>query len=193
MRSIYWGNARVSGIQRLIYNMLHLRLNGRNDLSQGHIEDSTLFWGDLCRQKITYVRNFVFGDINTLKVCPMMPYHDPARPFANYWFAASEGANVSSFTSMTRERNQERLVKEGGACIMYTHFAKGFLDRGRIHGQFKMLMERLSRLNGWFVPVSTLLDFILQARGTHIITQTERCELERRWIWHKVVHTRGRS
>jgi hypothetical protein len=191
--SIYWGSARVSGIQRLLYNLLNLRMNGRNDLSQGHIENGPLFWGDLCREKVKYMRNFVFCDINTLKACPVMPYHDPARPFVNYWFAASEGANVHSFTSLTSEKHQERLVTEGGASIMYTHFAKGFLDRGRINGRFKMLMERLSKMNGWFVPVSTLLDFMLQARGRHVITHAERRRLERRWIWHKIVHTRGRT
>jgi hypothetical protein len=191
--SIYWGSARVSGVQRLVYNLLNLRLNGNNHLSQGHIEDSSLFWGDLCREKIKYVRNFVFGDINTLKVCPVMPYHDPARPFTNYWFAASEGANIKSFTSLTNEKHQERLAREGGASIMYTHFAKGFIDRGRINGRFKMLMERLSKMNGWFVPVSTLLDFMLQARGHQVITDAERCRLERRWIWHKIVNTHGRS
>ncbi len=84
-------------------------------------------------------------------------------------------------------------MKEGGACIMYTHLAAGFLENGRINGRFKALMERLSKLNGWFVPVHTLLDFILQARGNHCITQAERNDLERRWLWHKVFNTRGTS
>jgi hypothetical protein len=191
--SIYWGSARVSGVHRLIYNVLNLKLDGKNNLSQGHIEACPLFWGDLCRENIKYVRNFVFGDINTLKACPAMPYHDSARPFVNYWFAASEGANIESFNAMISEDNQERLIREGGACILYTHFGKGFLRKGRMNGRFKILMERLSKMNGWFVPVSTLLDFILQARGHHVISQAERSDLESRWILHKIIHTRGRS
>jgi hypothetical protein len=191
--NIYWGNARVSGVRRLIYNALTLRMNGGSSLSQGHIEGSPLFWGDLCREKIKYVRNFVYGDINTLKACPVMPYHDPARPFVNYWFASSEGANVDSFNATASEINQDRLAREGGACIIYTHLAAGFLDKGRIHGRFRMIMERLSKMNGWFVPVSTLLDYILRTRGHHVITQKERNALEGRWMWHKIAHTRGRS
>jgi hypothetical protein len=191
--SIYWGNARVSGVRRLIYNALTLRMNEGSSLSQGHIEGSPLFWGDLCREKIKYVRNFVYGDINTLKACPVMPYHDPARPFVNYWFASSEGANVDSFNATASEGNQDRLVREGGACIIYTHLAAGFVEKGRIHGRFRMIMERLSKMNGWFVPVSTLLDYILHTRGHHVITQKERKALEGRWMWHKIAHTRGRS
>ena len=173
--------------------MLHLGPSRKKVVSEGHIKNSPLFWGDLCREKIKYVRNFTFGDINTLKACPMMPYHDPARPYVNYWFASSEGARIESFNAMMSEDNQDRLVREGGACIMYAHLASGFLENGKINTRFKVLMERLSRMNGWFVPVHTLLDFILQVRGEHTITQAERIALERKWLWHKIVHTRGRS
>ena len=192
--NIYWGSARMSGVQRLIYKLLlNGELNREGVVSEGHIEASPLFWGDLCRSKIKYVRNFVLEDINTLKACPLMPYHDPARPYVNHWFAASEGHSLESFNAMMSEQNQDRLASEGGACIMYTHLAKGFLENRKINSRFKVLMERLSRMNGWFVPVRTVLDFILQTRGNHVITHAERNDLERRWLWHKIVHTRGRT
>jgi hypothetical protein len=138
--SIYWGSARVSGVRRLIHNTLNLRRNGNANLSQGHIEGSPLFWGDLCREKTKYVRNFVFGDVNTFKDCPVMPYHDPARPFVNYWFASSEGVNVNSFNVTVSEASQDRLAGEGGACIMYAHFASRFLQNGRLNSLFKILL-----------------------------------------------------
>jgi hypothetical protein len=191
--NIYWGSARVSGMHRFVYNLLNLRFKGSSNVSEGHLEGSALFWGDLCREKVKYVRNFVYGDVNTLKVCPVMPYHDSARPFVNYWFASSEGANVDSFNATVSEANQDRLADEGGACIMYTHFASRFLENGKIDGRFRKLMHRLSKMNGWFVPVSTLLDYILLMRGHHVITQNERKALESRWMWHKITHTRGRS
>ena len=122
-----------------------------------------------------------------------MPYHDPFRPYVNYWFGGSEGPRVESFVAMTSEANQDRLIKEGGACIMYTHLAAGFIEKGTINKRFKLLMERLSRMNGWFVPASTLLDHILKTRGNHTITQEERHILERKWLWHKLFHTGGRS
>lgn len=191
--SIYWGNARISGALRIVYNLLNLYTNRRPLISEGHIEGSPLFWGDLCRDKMKYVRNFAFNDINTFKSCPLMPYHDPDRPFVNYWFSASEGPNITSFNAVLNEDSQDRLVREGGACIMYTHFASGFCENGRMNRRFAELMNRLSQLNGWFVPVSTLLDFILHKRGNYIITARERSDLQKRWIWHKIAHTHGRS
>lgn len=194
LESIYWGSERLSGLCRLIYDVINMRRIGeRNESFQGHVERSPLFWGDICQEKIKYVRNFVFGDINTLRASPVMPYHDPARPFVNYWFASSEGANVDSFNTTLSENNLDRLAYEGGACIMYTHFAYRFLENGKINGRFRKLMERLSKMNGWFVPVSTLLDYILLTRGHHVITPNERKALEGRWMWHKITHTRGRS
>jgi hypothetical protein len=182
--ALYWGNARVSGFNRIIYD-LYTRRRNRNRY-RGHVEGDKYYWGDICRDKIKYVRNFVFGDINTLKACPFMPYHDPDRPLVNYWFASSEGPLVESFNQCISESRQDRLEEEGGACIMYTHLSSGFLREGRIDSRFQFLMERLSKKNGWFVPVSELLDFLLEVNGRHIITGSERWHLENRWLLHKM-------
>ena len=154
---------------------------------EGHVEASPLFWGDLCLEKIRYVRNFTFGQINTLHVCPLMPYYDLDRPFVNRWFAATEGPDIGRFATMLREENQDRLAAEGGACIMYTHFAQGFTENGRINQQFKALMMRLSKMNGWFVPVHTLLDFLVTTRNGHAISTVERHQLERRWCSTRIL------
>src|ERR1041385_2008787 len=118
----------------------------------GHVPGSAEFWGDLCQQQIRYVRNFVFSEINTLKVCPWMPYHDPLRPFVNLWYASSEGAQAPQFLETIREENQERLEEERGCCIMYTHFGLGYYRDGRLAPRFVELMTRLAKRNGWFVP-----------------------------------------
>jgi hypothetical protein len=186
---IYWGNYRLTGSHEKLYNLL-LR-NKYKGLFQGHIESSPLFWGDVCREKVKYVRNFVFGNINTLDACPFMPYHDPMRPYVNYWFASSQGPVASSFISTVSEKNQDRLAAEGGACIMYTHLAGGFTENGRIHPRFKFLMERLAKMNGWFVPVRTLLDYLLATNGHHDITSRDRNSLERKWLKFKIFNTRG--
>jgi hypothetical protein len=181
--NLYWGEGRVSGAQRLIYNLL-TRFQNRNKFF-GHVAGHPCFWGDLCRERITYVRNFVFGEINTLKACPYMPYHDPDRPLVNQWYASSEGANVNSFVRTIQEEAQDRLEAEGGASIMYTHFGHGYWKDGQLNPRFVELMTRLSRKNGWFVPVGTLLDHLRAQRGELVLTARQRGELERRWIWHK--------
>ncbi len=182
--NLYWGSARLTGLYRTAYNTLtRYRFNKK---FRGHIEGDELFWGDLCRERIRYVRNFVYPDINTLKACPVMPYHDPDRPYVNQWFASSEGPKLESFLACLSETNQDRLESEGGACIMYTHLASGFFVDGKLNARFCELMTRLSRKDGWFMPVSTLLDYVVQKRGAHTITPSERAQLERRWLRHKL-------
>ncbi|HEX5481567.1 MAG TPA: hypothetical protein VFZ08_02955 [Terriglobia bacterium] len=181
--SVYWGENRVTGMQRHVYNLL---TRGKNrGTSHGHEKEHPFFWGDLCKEKIKYVRNFVFDSINTLQKCPFMPYYDPVRPYVNYWFASSEGSNVKAFTRQVAEENQERLEAEGGACIMYVHFGHGFYENGALDSNFRSRMERLARRNGWFVPVSTLLDYLLARKEKTEISDHERASLERKWLMHK--------
>ncbi len=181
--NIYWGDARLSGNRRRAYKLL----NFRGLCFHGHREESPYFWGDLCRDHIDYVRNFITGDLNTLKSYPCMPYYDPERPFVKQWFSSSEGPDLHSFTRTISEANQDRLEAEGGACIMYTHFAAGFQDtNGDLNRRFKDLVKRLASKNGWFVPVATFLDYVRQQRGEQVIDATERARMERQWIKHKI-------
>ncbi|MEM6791025.1 MAG: hypothetical protein AAF928_12765 [Myxococcota bacterium] len=187
--AIYWGAARVSGAHRFAYRAL----NGFRDRSFfGHVEGDRRFWGDLCRQRIRYVRNFVFEDIDTSEACPMMPYHDPSRPWVNLWFASAEGATCDAFCDTISEAAQDHLAARGGVCIMYTHFAKGFEDNGKLDPTFRRLMERLARRDGWFAPTSKVLDHLLAHRGRHMLTAPERRELERRWLRQRIT-TRSRA
>jgi len=181
---IYFGDARLSGVNRTAYNLLtRFRNRGRY---RGHVEGDPLFWGDVCRDKIRYVRNFAFAEINTLAACPWMPYHDPERPYVNRWFASTDGATVEPFVARISEAAQDRLEAEGGCCIMYTHFGLGYFEHGALHSRFVELMKRLSRRNGWFVPVAPLLDYLEENRGPVVLKPEDRNRLERRWLWHKM-------
>jgi len=182
--NIYWADQRVSGLNRLLYNVLTQDRN--RDRSHGHIAGHAEFWGDLCRERVRYMRNFTFSETNTLRACPWMPYHDPERPYVNYWFASAEGATLQPFLERISEANLDRLEADGGACILYTHFGLGFWD-GKLQPQFLKAMKRVARRNGWFVPVSQLLDYLLAQRGGQSVLQAaERRTLERRWLLHKV-------
>ena len=182
---IYWGADRVSGGNRLVYNVLtRFRNAGRY---RGHVEDDPLFWGDLCRERVKYVRNFTFFDIDTLAACGGMPYHDPDRPYVNGWFASSEGRDVATFNACVSEANQDRLEAAGGACIMYTHFGAGFIVNGRLEPRFERLMRRLRQRNGWFVPVTTLLDHLAADGAPPSLNRSRRNALERRWLRSKTV------
>ena len=182
--NIHWGDRRISGVHRVLYNLA--TRGKRRGQFHGDISGHPEFWGDLCHAHIRYMRNFSFADTNTLQACPFMPYHDPERPYVNYWFASSEGAIAPTFLKRIDDRHIDRLEEDGGACIMYTHFGLGFWD-GRLHPPFQELMTRLARRNGWFVPVSELLDYLLvQHGGESVLTSAQRRQLERRWLLHKV-------
>lgn len=190
--NLYWGDSRLSGINKVVYNVM-TRFRNRGKF-QGDMESSEFFWGDRCQQQIKYARNFVYSDINTLKACPCMPYHDEKRPFVNYWFASSEGPNCQAFCKTVSEKNQDRLEEEGGACIMYTHFGSpDFYQDGQINPCFKQLMQRLSGKAGWFVPVSMLLDYIQKERARHNISDRERFRLEWKWLMEKIIIVGGTS
>jgi hypothetical protein len=182
--AIYWGPARLTGKWRSLYNALTF---GKNvDRHFGERDGHPMFWGDICRQRIRYCRNFAYVDINTLRRCPYMPYVDPLRPFVRAWYASTEGANRDSFVRAVSEANQDRLEREGGACVMYTHFGHGFVREGKLDPKFVDLMRRMSRKNGWFVPAATLLDHLATQQGITELDPARRNELESRWLWEKL-------
>lgn len=182
--AIYWGSSRLSGWRRFIYNVA---TRGRNNHRfHGHEHGHELFWGDICRREVGYVRNFVFRELNTLNACPCMPYFDPTRPCVGQWYASSEGGECSSFVETIREEQQDLLEEQGGAAILYTHFGKGFVRNGRLDPLFRERMTRMARKGGWFVPVRALLDTIRQQRGEHIIDDAERARMERKWLLTKL-------
>lgn len=183
--NIYWGADRLSGFRKIIYNIL-TRFK-KNNYYKGQDSSSLYFWGDLCKKNITFVRNFVFSDINTLKKCPYMPYKDIGKPFVNYWFASSEGNNSKKFIKCISNENQDRLEKEGGACIMYTHFADGFCKNGKLSEEFKKQMLRLSKKDGWFVSTTTLLEFLKDKNQGGFINNNQKANLEWKWLLDKVL------
>ena len=177
--NIYWGSARFSTLAPLYRAATVFR---RGWLFEGEDESSKYFWGDLCRRHISYVRNFVFQEINLDRINSSMPYADPRRPYVNAWFSSCEGADKEAFCALLSEKNQDRLEAEGGVCIVYTHLACDFVKQGRVDSQVVELLQRLASKKGWFVPVSTLLDRMHEWRGTLEITPSEITVMERRWL-----------
>ena len=55
-------------------------------------------------------------------------------------------------------------------------------------GMVARLMERLSRKPGWFVPVSTLLDYLREHNGEQQISPGQRFRLEAYWLLQKLLH-----
>ena len=182
--NIYWGAARLSShLWRAVYRLATI---GKARRFYGHDPQSSLFWGDLCQERVSYVRNFVFREVNLLRVNPTLPYHDPARPYVNWWFSSTEAPDVRSFCMALSPEAQDRLEAEGGVCIIYTHLASGFAKDGVLDAPFVQCIERLAGRPGWFVPVGDLLDFLRGRKARGDIPPREHASMQRRWIMEKI-------
>jgi hypothetical protein len=179
--AMYWGPARFTRLVGAGFAAAN-RFLQRDVRFFGEDEASPYFWGDLCRDRIEYVRNFTFADIDTLACDPAMPWHDPRKPYVNYWFSSSDGSDGDKLTRLLSDENLARLRDRGGACIVYTHFAYKFFEGNQLAPAFVERMRRLAAMDGWFVPVSTLLDHLRTQPGWRREVRTLDLErLQLRW------------
>ncbi|MBZ5606289.1 MAG: hypothetical protein LAO79_28695 [Acidobacteriia bacterium] len=185
LENLYWGDTRLSGWRRGVYRSLTRGV--RTEISRGHVAGDPLFWGDACRERVRYVRNFVFDQLNTLKMCPEMPYYDPAKPYVNLWFASADAGNLATFLRNFTYAAIDRLVSERGLCIVYSHFGGGFAPGGHLDREFANRMTYIAGKGGWFAPVSTVLDHLRGEAGAdeRIIAPAALASLESRWLQNR--------
>jgi hypothetical protein len=182
--AIYWGSARLSGPRAWLYDAV---TRGRyRDTFHGEDPASEWFWGDLCRDRVRYWRNFTFPELNTLEPCPRLPYRDPDRPFVDHWFASTDASNSDKVTEQFTRVAVDELEASGGACILYTHLGSGFWWEDALHPGFVDVMTDMATRNGWFAPVGQVLDHLRAHQPDTELTRRERAALERRWIRYKL-------
>jgi len=177
LENVYWGpkvfNSSIvrwafRNLVGLVYTKAKIPFTGENP-------ESSYFWGDILKEKTKYVRLWGTTDINTLKFNPSMPYHDPDKPYVNYWFSFSDGFTRKFFCKIISDRNIERLVKERGACILYTHFGCGFCKKAKdgsylLDETFQRQIRKIAQQkDGWFVPASVVLDRLLLMKNVSLI------------------------
>lgn len=183
--NLYWGKSKLSFFPfRMLYGLFR-----DNSSSSGHDPESEYFWGDIAKERIDYVTNFSFHDINMFKINPLIPYRDDSKPYVNFWFHSSDGGYVDSFNRLISKENVDRLEREGGICFVYTHLASGFYRDGRINPIFDERMRYLASKDGWFAPASEVLDYIRKKRGNDdSISFRDRIYIELRWLYEKLVY-----
>ena len=133
----------------------------------GENENSPHFWGDVHKRIINFNRNYEFDELNILKINPETPYKDRRYlKYSNYWFSTVFAPNPWCFNHVVTKRSIDKLEREGGVSILYTHLGyymrTGEIDRGFVD----RIQYIASKNTGLFVPVSELLQHILSARGS---------------------------
>lgn len=176
--NVYWGEDRLdSAILRTVYR----RLNGRPaGHYQGHVPASPYFWGDVCRERIDYVRNLSFHEVNLLRINPTIPYQDPSRPYGKWWFSSTDAEDADAFVARCTPAALDALEAQGGVCIIATHLGKGYTIDGLMRPDVTAVFDDLAKRDGWYVPVGTLLDYLRSTRGGPL-PRAERRQMEWRW------------
>lgn len=164
--NIYWGRHSVAnGMWRKLISRVE-----PIDFS-GHQPSSEYYWGDVCREKTRYVRQFETLSVNTLRFDKATPYHDSEKPDVAWWFSSSYGGGSRLFTLLSK-RNIERLAAERGASIVHTylhHYARRGQHRDPPAPAFRSLIRQLAEHDdGWYVPVVTLLDRLRAIRTLRV-------------------------
>lgn len=176
--NVYWGAKRFqTGLLRWILTRLR-----REDGFAGESEGSEYFWGDICRERIQYVRNFTFSQLNMLTVNPEMPYRLDSTPYVRFWFSTTDASDAATFIKRITRQALERLEEEGGVCIVSTHLGKGFSRDGKLDSEVASILRYLADRPGWYAPVSEILDHLVGAGAGQGLSTPERIRLELRYL-----------
>ena len=178
--NLYWGVDRLAfRATRSFYALLKRERPG---FFQGHDPESEYFWGDLARESLRYVRSFTFAEPDLLALGLPLVYRRRDTPFVSSWFLSSDAENVEEFNALLDTSRQEALEREGGLCIISTHFGKGFVEKGRVHPVTQQLLRELASRDGWFAPVSEILDRYVAEMGCPELSGLRLLSLELSWL-----------
>ena len=162
IENIYWGKNCISNplISKAISILEPIDFCGHN-------KSSKYYWGDVCKSRTKYIRQFETLSPNTLSFDPATPYHDPLKPDVNWWFSATYGEGVRLFKVLDDE-NIQNLAEKRGASIIHLYLRQYNID-GKLSSRFKGRISALEERNeGWYVPVKVLLDRLIAIRKLSI-------------------------
>jgi hypothetical protein len=187
--SMYWGTDRID--EPLLKAVVRRAAPTPPGFFLGHVEASPFWWGDICQERVDYVLNLTFDDVNLTRINPTMPYHDPSRPYVRWWFSGSDAENCGEFNQLLRPDRQDRLEREEGCCIVATRIGRGFVRSGQIDRLARKRLESLASRAGWFVTVSGLLDRLRLSQSDQPFGREEWERMQWKWA-REVVRRNGR-
>ncbi len=138
---------------------------GRHRCS-GEDPASPYFWGDLCRERVRYVRLLRTARLDTLAANPSMPYFEREKPWVRGWFSATK----RSFGDATSVEALDALESGGGACVLYQYLSRyADVATGTVTPAFRAGAERLAtRPAIWVDTASRVLDRLRLMQGVFV-------------------------
>lgn len=177
LENVYWGSRRYRTLLLRLPLELAEWVAGRPRY-EGHRPGSPFFWGDVCRARFRFVRNFSFATLDTLAIPPHGPYRLASTPWVNYWFNSSDAPDVAHFKRLVTRKGVAALRDAGGTCILSTHLGKGFVRDGRVDPAVEDRLRYIASLGGWLAPASDVLEHLLERRGSGELRPWTRWRLE---------------
>ncbi len=148
---------------------LALRQYARSHRCSGEDPASPYFWGDLCRQRLRYIRLLRTRRINTLAANPSMPYFEREKPLVPGWFSATK----RSFREATSVEALDELERDWGVCVLYQYMCRHVDNStGNVLPSFAAAAERLAaRGRVWTDTVTRLLDRLRLMQGVFMASR----------------------
>lgn len=171
--NLFWGAARYRSWP------LHwvARLTERHRF-EGERQDSPYYWADVANDRLAFIRSMAFTRLDGEDIPPGRPYRDPTRLSRPIFFNTADAPDCAAFNQLVTPSSLDALRARGGWAIVSTHLGKGFCHGGQVDATFRASMEYLATLGGWYVPVSTLLDFLVMRSGAPPLSSLQRLSME---------------
>lgn len=156
--NIYSGEERFGKIFSQILKTAYPKYKG----FQGNDINSEYFWGDRHKELIKYSRNVELPSLNLARYLSKIPFvYSSKKEFSNYWYPVTFAPNPWMWNKMINESSIDKLKRQRGAAIVYTHFGYYHLEHGELDTGFKTSIEYLGKQRGWYVTLSEFLDYQL--------------------------------
>lgn len=160
--NIYSGEERFGRIFNRIISMLYPKYKG----FKGSSPTSVHFWGDVHKERIKYSRNIELPTLDLNSYFNKIPFvYRKKQEYSNYWYPATFAPNPWLWNKKVNPRSIDRLRKNRGAAIVYTHFGYYHLEHGYLDPEFRASIDYLGKQNGWYVTLSEFLDYQLTMIG----------------------------
>ncbi len=160
--NLFWGYKRYE--TRFIRQLIKI-LGKQSSEYYGDVVNSDFYWLDLASEKFDYIRSFTFRSLLYAESYLGRPYKTPSQNWGGCFFTTADAPTVYQFNRVVNEKALDKLARNNGYAIVSTHLGKGFYADGRLNKEFKRIVDHISDMNGWFVPVSELLDYLRDKGG----------------------------
>lgn len=187
LENLHWGSQRYnSPLLKVVFDGLR-RLQLAPEY-EGRKSESPFYWSDVADKRLSYIRAFAFNELNCDQIVPGRPYLDKAKQREVKFFNTADAPDVNAFNTLVNKDSLDRLCREGGWCVLSTHLGKGFYRSGTMNAEFRRTIEYLGTLHGFCVPVSELLDYVGEQRGSGAISRLENIRMEYGHIVDRIVN-----